>query len=91
MPDGYLKKQNKKIKKKKGHGASREMVENMNTIRLLYGECRATNKELKKFQKEKGRLFSRLFFAFLLSFCNQLATMLHTVLLSICCRSVHKV
>lgn len=29
MPDGYLKKQNKKIKKKERHGASREMVENM--------------------------------------------------------------
>lgn len=51
MPDGYLKKQNKKIKKKKGHGASREMVENINTIRLLHGECRATNEEMKKFQK----------------------------------------
>ena len=27
------------------------MVENMNTIRLLHGECRATNEEMKKFQK----------------------------------------
>lgn len=39
------------ISNKERHGASREMVENMNTIRLLHGECRATNEELKKFQK----------------------------------------
>lgn len=67
----------------------------MNAIRLLRGECRATNEELKKFQKEKGRLFSRLFLCVfvivLYTTCLQVVYSFVANLLSFCYHSVSKV
>lgn len=64
----------------------------LDMIRLLHGECRVTNEELKKFKKGGFLVvfFCAFFVIVLLSTCNHVVYNSGTSLLSICYRFVSK-